>query len=99
MSFFKIINMDLAGRGKPDITLKVFLPAVLINIVLNIILIPDFGGCGAAFASTISYTVASVFILYYYMKITQLSLKDILICNKSDINFILGLIHVSPIKR
>lgn len=99
MSFFKIINMDLAGRGKPDITLKVFLPAVLINIVLNIILIPDFGGCGAAFASTISYTVASAFILYYYMKITQLSLKDILICNKSDINFILGLIHASPIKR
>ncbi|AKB53768.1 MULTISPECIES: oligosaccharide flippase family protein [Methanosarcina] len=99
MSFFKIINMDLAGRGKPDITIKLFLPAVLINIVLNIILIPDFGGCGAAFASTISYTLASVSILYYYMKITQLSLSDIFICKKSDINFILGLIHVSPIKR
>jgi len=99
MSFFKIINMDLAGRGKPDITIKLFLPAVLINIVLNIILIPDFGGCGAAFASTISYTLASVFILYYYMKITQLSLSDIFICKKSDINFMLGLFHALPIKR
>lgn len=99
MSFFKIINMDLAGRGKPDITIKLFLPALLINIVLNIILVPDFGGCGAAFASTISYTLASVSILYYYMKITQLSLSDILICKKSDINFILGLIHTLPIKR
>ncbi|PAV11741.1 hypothetical protein ASJ81_09280 [Methanosarcina spelaei] len=99
MSFFKIINMDLAGRGKPDVTIKLFLPAVLINIVLNIILIPDFGGCGAALASTISYTLASISILYYYMKITQLSLSDIFICKKSDINFLLGLFHALPIKR
>jgi len=99
MSFFKIINMDLAGRGKPGVTITAFLPAVLVNIVLNIILVPDFGGCGAAFASTISYTLASVSILYYYMKITQLSLSDIFICKKSDIDLILGLIHTLPIKR
>ncbi len=92
MSFFKIINMDLAGRGKPDITIKLFLPAVLINIMLNIILIPDFGGCGAAFASTISYTIASISILYYYIRITQLSLREILICNKSDFEFMLKVV-------
>lgn len=92
MSFFKIINMDLAGRGKPDITIKLFLPAVLINIVLNIILIPDFGGCGAAFASTVSYTIASVSILYYYLRITQLSLRELFICNKNDFDFLLNII-------
>lgn len=92
MSFFKIINMDLAGRGKPDITIKIFLPAVLINILLNIILIPDFGGIGAAFASTISYTIASTCILCYYIKITQLTLNHIFVCKKSDLNFILDLL-------
>lgn len=88
MSFFKIINMDLAGKGKPYVTITLFFPALLINIILNILLIPNFGGCGSAFASTVSYTIASASILYYYLKITQLGLNDILICKKGDLEFI-----------
>lgn len=86
MSLFKIIDMDLAGKGKPYVTIAFFIPALLINVMLNFLLIPTYGGCGAAFASTISYCVASFSILYYYLKINQLSARDIFILRKSDLN-------------
>lgn len=40
----------------------------LSNILLNLILIPKFGGEGAAFATLISYAVASYFSLLFYNK-------------------------------
>lgn len=88
MSFFNMINMDLSGKGKPYITILFFFPALLINIILNIRLIPNYGGCGAAFASTISYSIASACLLYYYIKMTHLDPSE-LICKKSDLQFIL----------
>ena len=88
MSLFKMLNMDLAGKGKPEIAIAVFLPAVIINIVLNIILIPDYGGRGAAIASTISYSIGSLLFVLIYARINQLSLSDIFIYKKDDFNFI-----------
>lgn len=89
MSFFKILNMDMAGKGKPAMSLKVFFPAVLINIILNIILIPEYGGYGAAFASTISYSAGSLSFLLIYARSNHLSLNEILICKKNDFDFII----------
>lgn len=88
MSLFKMLNMDMAGKGKPGISIAVFLPAVIINIVLNIILIPDYGGRGAAIASTISYSIGSLLFVLIYARINQLSLSDIFIYKKDDFNFI-----------
>ncbi len=40
----------------------------LVNVFLNIILIPKFGGLGAAFATILSYAMASYVVLFFYKK-------------------------------
>ena len=36
LTIFKVINMDLSGKGKPWVSLKAMVPALIINIVLNL---------------------------------------------------------------
>ena len=50
-----INNSVLSGIGKPRLVMKILLSASLINLVLNMILIPLFGIMGAAFSTSISY--------------------------------------------
>jgi O-antigen/teichoic acid export membrane protein len=68
LTIFKVINMDLAGKGKPWVSLKAMIPALIINVILNIIFIPNYGAVGAAISSSISYTVASVLFIFLYSK-------------------------------
>lgn len=88
LTVFKVLNMDMAGRGKPWVSLKAMVPALMINIFLNIIWIPDYGANGAAVASTISYSIASFLFLWVYSKESGISIKDILTYQKSDFNFV-----------
>ena len=54
---YKIIGFDMAGKGKPWASVVASLPGVLVNILLNLVLIPKLGGKGAAIASSISYCI------------------------------------------
>jgi O-antigen/teichoic acid export membrane protein len=67
MFFFTIavVNKNLiAAIGKPTTVTKIILGAALLNIILNIILIPTYGINGAAIATTLSYIL--VFMLSTY---------------------------------
>jgi O-antigen/teichoic acid export membrane protein len=92
LTTFKVLNMDLAGKGKPLIAVKAMLPALLINIVLNILWIPKYGGRGAAVASMISYTFATLLFVFFYSNETKISLRQIIFYKKSDfapiVNFV-----------
>lgn len=90
MVFFKVLNMDLAGRGKPWLALIAMGPSVVINIILNIILIPKFGAFGVAIASTISYTIAAFIFLFVYSKNTGMSVKEILKYKSDDFSILLN---------
>lgn len=93
LTIFKVMNMDLAGRGKPWITMKAMLPALIINVVLNVLLIPKYGANGSAFSSTISYLISGILFLFYYSKETQIPIKEIVTYKKSDFNPIKNLIY------
>lgn len=84
LTIFKVINMDLSGKGKPWISLKAMLPALMINIVLNFILIPKYGAYGAALASTISYSLASVLFITFYSKATHIPIATLMRYRKTD---------------
>ena len=85
---FAVLNFDMAGKGKPVISLVALLPALIINVILNIILIPSYGANGAAFASSISYVFGSVFFICLYSKVTRINLRDIFRFQTSDFDFI-----------
>ncbi len=68
MVVFKVLNADLAGRGKPLFALNAFFCALVINILLNVVLVPDYGAKGSAIASTASYVLGSLLFLYLYLR-------------------------------
>lgn len=92
LTVFKVMNMDLAGKGKPWISLKAMLPALLINILLNFLLIPDLGARGAAISSSVSYGVAGILFLYFYSKTVGIPIRIILGYNRNDFHPILSLL-------
>ena len=84
LTIFKVLNMDLAGKGKPWVSMKAMIPALLLNIGLNFILIPSFGANGAALSSTISYTVASLLFLHFYSREVHLPIKEMIHFSNAD---------------
>lgn len=84
LTIFKVLNMDLAGKGKPLVSMKAMIPAVILNIILNVLFIPQFGANGAAISSTISYTFAALLFLHFYSKEVKLPIKYILHYTKAD---------------
>lgn len=92
LTIFKVINMDLAGKGKPWVSLKAMIPSLLLNIFLNILFIPDYGANGAALASTISYSIAALIFLHFYSKETQIPVSSILKYKKSDFDPIIKIL-------
>jgi O-antigen/teichoic acid export membrane protein len=85
MIIFRILSGQLSGMGKPEVALKAFIPALILNVIFNFIFIPLWGGLGAAFASNISYAVGTVLYLLYYSKITDTKTRDLFIFQKADV--------------
>ncbi|MBE7175513.1 MAG: flippase [Mucilaginibacter polytrichastri] len=92
MTIFKVLNMDLAGKGKPWVSMWAMIPALLINIALNIVFIPKYGANGSALASTISYSFAAVVFLFSYAKTTGIPVKRIFSYTRDDFDLIKGLL-------
>jgi len=79
LSFGQIINSAVGNTGlmitmsgKPNITLANSLGACILNIVLNLILIPKYGIIGAAIATSTSFAIINVAMLveaYLLMKV------------------------------
>lgn len=92
LTIYKVMNMDLAGKGKPWISMKAMLPTLLLNILLNILFIPKYGANGAALSSTISYSIAGVLFLHYYSKEVEIPIKKILKYKKSDFNPLISIL-------
>lgn len=97
LTIYKVMNMDLAGRGKPWISMKAMVPALILNIILNYLFIPAYGANGAAISSTISYAIAGIMFLYFYSKETKIPIASILTYRKSDFDPIIDLYN--KIKR
>ncbi|MEI7662392.1 MAG: flippase [Bacteroidota bacterium] len=85
---FRILNSRLTGMGKPQIAIYTFLPALVINFIANLFLIPRYGGIGAAWATNISYGIGSVAFIIVYSRLIGMPLSDILRVRKSDFYFI-----------
>lgn len=84
MVLFKILNVNLAGRGQPLFAMKIYLVTLAINIVMNLILIPIYGISGAAFSSTVSYIVGALIFSIAYHRYSGIPYKDLFIMNKKD---------------
>lgn len=85
LTLFKVLNMDLAGKGKPWVSLVAMAPALVVNVVLNVLWVPAHGANGAAAASTVSYSVATVTFVIAYSRVTGIPMLEIVRYRASDL--------------
>lgn len=85
MVMFRILSGQLAGMGKPQLSIYVFGPALIINVLLNFWLIPLHGALGAAIATDISYAFGATGYWIIFARQTRCGYFEIIRLNKGDI--------------
>lgn len=85
---FKLLIVDLSARGYPGYGTVTSAVALVVNVVGNFLLIPQFGGVGAAMATSISYAVMSVISLVLFCRVAGTRFSEIFFFRKSEIQII-----------
>lgn len=81
---FRVLSGQLAGMGKPQYGIYIFLPALILNVILNLLWIPEYGAAGAAYASNISYAAGTIGYWIIYSRVLKVSSLEIFKYKKSD---------------
>jgi len=85
LSVSKVLTADLAGRGKPQYGTYSSFVSLVLNILLNLWLIPRWGISGAAFATTVAYILSTLLVIIFFIKISNKSYFEILVIKKQDL--------------
>jgi len=88
ISIYRVLNSRLAGIGKPHISIYVFAPALILNILLNLWWIPLWGAFGAVMATNVSYTLGTLVYIFVYSRIVKMPVLQIFAYRKSDFDFL-----------
>jgi O-antigen/teichoic acid export membrane protein len=84
MTIFLVLNGHLTGQGKAKVTLYIFSGSLILNVGLNMILIPQFGISGAALASTVSYSLGAFCLGIAFVRMNRIGLTTIFVPKKED---------------
>lgn len=84
LSAGRVLSNDIAGRGFPGLNIYTGLVAVATNIALNLLWIPRYGIVGAAWASTVSYTVSFLGALFFYCRLSGNSWTKVIFPQRGD---------------
>jgi O-antigen/teichoic acid export membrane protein len=82
---FRVLSGQLSGMGKPQLSIYIFVPALILNIVLNLLLIPGYGGLGAAIATNISYLFGAIGYWIVFARFTGVGYLEIVKFQKDDL--------------
>jgi O-antigen/teichoic acid export membrane protein len=70
--------------GKPLVGAYIFISGLIINIVLNLVLIPKIGISGAAISSSITYVCVTIGFAIKIIKLENLPIREFMIPKLSD---------------
>lgn len=83
----KILQNDLAARGHLNQVIVACTLVLVTMVVLDIVLIPEHGAVGAAWASSIAYVVSSVYTLIAYSGRGGASIPQCLFARRVDLDY------------
>lgn len=87
-NIFLVLNMDMAGKGKPWLAIYTLIPISIISLVLNYFFIKEMGIIGAAFSTSLAMALASFLYLYFYSREVKVSVLKIITPKRSDWSFV-----------
>jgi O-antigen/teichoic acid export membrane protein len=85
MSVYKVLTRNFSSRNRQQVSIMAASTALVANISLNFVLIPNYGIEGAALASTISYILAGAILVGKVKMESNIPLRKILLVDASDI--------------
>lgn len=85
---FKLLNIDLAARGFPGFGTIASAVSLVINVIFNILLIPQLGPLGAALASSLSYGCMAFISIIFFLKKTSYRFSDLVTIDAEEWVFI-----------
>jgi O-antigen/teichoic acid export membrane protein len=74
-----ILSSDLLARRKPKYSVIFSYTMLIVNILLNLLMIPHIGILGAAIASSVTYSLGCLMALKFYMWESGVLLRDMLV--------------------
>lgn len=93
---FKILNIDMAGRGKPWLSMVIMIPVFFLNLGAGWWAITRADALGAALVSSACYVVATIGYLFVYSRVTGFRIAEVVRYRRSDFDMLL---RALPLKR
>jgi O-antigen/teichoic acid export membrane protein len=84
----RIIAYDFSARGRPELNSYLAGVVLVINVVLNVVLIPRIGVTGGAISTTVAYTANTFATLYLYRQFSDLPSWKLLILQRDDLRLL-----------
>ena len=94
LSVAKVLVYHLGAINRLDLAIKSSMPALVLNTVLNLFLIPSHGIVGAAVATSISYLFYAMISIHLYSSLTGLNVSTLIIVTRADFELL-----ASTVKR
>jgi O-antigen/teichoic acid export membrane protein len=85
LNYSSILRLDLLGKNRPGTISLLMGLGALLNLALNLLLIPAYGIVGAAAASSIAYLAVTIALLLMYCRLSRVPLWQTLIILPSDL--------------
>jgi Na+-driven multidrug efflux pump len=80
----RVLSNDIAARGRPGLNSWIAGMSVVVNLGINLALVPRFGINGAAWASTISYSLLFAATVAVYCRISRTSVRSVIVPSRED---------------
>lgn len=78
------LSGDLGGRGKPHYAMKISTIMLVLNVIINLSLIPLYGMIGAAFAASITQAITGILFLKAFIKESKASVYKTIVIQRED---------------
>jgi O-antigen/teichoic acid export membrane protein len=80
----------ISASGRPELGIPIFGAAAILDVILNILLLPRVGVVGASMAATISYLLTALLFLMIFLKKEGCSLREALVPQYNDVSSFLA---------
>jgi O-antigen/teichoic acid export membrane protein len=84
-TLYRILARYFVAVDHQRVNILLVLGSTLLNIVLNLVLIPRYGIVGAAFASLISHAVEGIAVTVVFIAMTDCGVREVLILGRGDL--------------
>lgn len=90
---YQFLGVDFAARNKLEIGIIASSIGIVVNLFLNLKLIPIYGIVGAGIATSVSYTLMAAILVLIYARMNRIPYRNLVIIKREDFNDYRGLIN------